>query len=93
MRTAIFFSDALFICGMVFVLSALMQVALNFGFFGGASYGFKSFYRFFRKKNAKPEELESGYARHIENRSKHSGMLLLLFIGAGLILLAVLFNP
>ena len=92
MRMDITFSDALFVCGMVFFLVALMQLAFNLGVFGGAGYGFKSFYRFVRNKNDDAKELESGFAEHMASRPKHRDIVPLFLIGLGLCIIAVLFG-
>ena len=84
MRIDMTFSDVLFVCSMMFFLTALMQFSLNLGVFSGAGYGFKSFYRFLKNKEdetAKPEPV---------NRIKYSDIIPLFFIGIGLFVLAVI---
>ena len=90
MRTDITFSDALFVCGMMFFLVALMQIALNLGIFSGAGYGFKSFYRFFKNKNYVSKEKESGLSEYAASRPKYNDILILFLIGLGLLIMAVL---
>ena len=85
-RWGIVFADVFFVCAMVFIVVASMEIAGGLGFFSGMSHGVRFVFRIIRNSAAKNETVRGN------KRGGFSDALRLIVIGLVLFLVSVLLS-
>ena len=83
-------SDMFFIIAIVFIITGLMELVLNTGFFNSMAFGGKCLYRIFRRRLGPSAQLKEEYIEYANTRRKFAGISLLLITGMGFLGISVL---